>query len=75
MAHCRQDRHSMLMGNNTYYIMPEEGLWNTSANRQYAKEIASNNDFDIIIYQDSYALTEGIALLVEAGLWRKTNCK
>lgn len=65
LAHCRQDRHSMLMGNNTYYIMPEEGLWNTSANRQYAKEIASNNDFDIIIYQDSYAPTERIALLLK----------
>lgn len=65
LTHCRQDRYSTLIEKCTYYIMPEEGMWDTPANRQYAIEVAKNKDFDIIIYQDSYAPTERIALLLK----------
>lgn len=45
----------------TIYRMPNAHVWSAKENYEYAEKIVSENQFDAIIYQDSYAPTEKIA--------------
>ena len=45
----------------TIYRMPNAQVWSAKENYEYAEKIVSDNQFDAIIYQDSYAPTEKIA--------------
>ena len=44
----------------TIYQMPNDTVWECSENYQYAEEVVSKNNFDTIVYQDSYAPNENI---------------
>lgn len=60
LTHMRQDCPSELVNKVQYYLMPDEGAWHTPANVEFAKNLVQAHHFDFIVYQDSYAPTEGI---------------
>ena len=69
LAHVRQERPSALLQKAAFHLLPDDPLlkpdgsgWDTPANRAFACELAARERYDIIIYQDSYAPTEGIVL-------------
>jgi len=51
------------------YSMPNSSDWNATENYEYAEKVVSENHFDAIIYQDSYAPTERIV----CGIAQKHN--
>ena len=67
LAHVRQDRPSALLQKASFHLMPDnpflrpgESRWDTADNRAFACQLASRERYDIIIYQDSYAPSQGI---------------
>ena len=67
LAHIRQNRPSALLEKASFHLLPDDPLmqpdgsgWDTPANRDFACRLASTEHFDVIIYQDSYAPSEGI---------------
>lgn len=60
LTHLRQECPSELMNKAHYYVMPDEGEWETEANAEFAINLVKANHFDFIVYQDSYAPTEEI---------------
>lgn len=59
LSHLHQNSCSVPTGVTLYY-MPDSGHWNSVENIQYGNELMSSNNFDVIVYQDSYAPTEKI---------------
>ena len=55
LTHTRQDRPSKLLDKVHYYVMPDEGQYNTVQNQEYLKEIIFRQNIDILLFQDSYA--------------------
>lgn len=59
ISHASQD--APVVPGITIYSMPNAQVWSAKENYEYAEKIVSGNQFDAIIYQDSYAPTEKIA--------------
>lgn len=62
LVHIKQDRQSELLNRVNYFIMPDEGKWLTPNNIAFAEGLVRENNYSVIIYQDSYANTEQIAI-------------
>ena len=60
LTHVQQNRPSQLMEKANYYLMPDAGSWDTAGNREYAVRVMNELHPDVVIYQDSYAGTDGI---------------
>lgn len=59
ISHISQD--APVVNGIKIYRMPNASVWSAKENYEYAEEVVSGNQFDAIIYQDSYAPTEKIA--------------
>lgn len=62
ISHISQD--APVVNGITIYRMPNAHVWLAKENFEYAEKIVSDNQFNAIIYQDSYAPTEKIACCV-----------
>lgn len=60
LTHVKQDRPSALVNRSDYFLMPDEGKWDTDKNHEYAVDLINKYNFDVIIVQDSYAPFEGV---------------
>lgn len=60
MSHLSQSRQSLLMKQCRFFAMPNTKKWDSRDNIIYARKILSENHFDAIVYQDSYAPTHRI---------------
>lgn len=59
ISHISQD--APVVNGIKIYRMPNASMWSAKENYEYAEEVVSGNQFDAIIYQDSYAPKERIA--------------
>lgn len=75
LTHSRQDRQSELLKRGTYYIMPDEGKWDTKKNREFAIDLVRKKRYSVIIYQDSYAKTDQIAIQMKKKGGRLIVCE
>ncbi len=60
LTHVQQERPSQLIRNVRYYLMPDTGQWDSVNNREYVVRVMNDVRPEIIVYQDSYANTEGV---------------
>lgn len=63
ISHSQQDEMS-IHENVRLFKMPDGNKWYTKENYMFADRIVSNENFDAIIYQDSYAPTEKIVCTI-----------
>lgn len=64
LSHNKSDKGPALRHTDaTLWLMPDRGgKYYTSRNNRFAVELAAKQNFDVIIYQDSYAPNEKIAV-------------
>lgn len=60
LTHISEDNPMCDLENVGYYLMPDQKACYTKKNFLFAERVISNNAFDAIVYQDSYAYTEKI---------------
>lgn len=57
LAHLSQSRLSKLSSRCNIYFMPDKDNWSSPVNINFAVNLLKSNQFDAIVYQDSYAPT------------------